>query len=214
MMGEVWQVKIDGKVYEADTNTLVEWAAGGYVQPTDKVKKGALEWTEAKNVPILRGPLHHFQMNPPQPQPPMSPEPAPWGQSGFASVYNMGVKEKNFIQELFSGMTLGAMVVAFIAAAVGLTGAILHSIEFIFLGFLIAFLIGLVGWLGQVIEAFKENILWALLVLFVPGGNIVFLVLRWGIVWRPFAIQVIGLCGTISVALFYQIWFVSPVAPN
>lgn len=55
MSNEIWQVMIEGQVYEADTETLKSWALDGYVQPTDKIKKGTLSWTEARHVPLLRG---------------------------------------------------------------------------------------------------------------------------------------------------------------
>ncbi|MBI4850571.1 MAG: hypothetical protein HY819_01975 [Acidobacteria bacterium] len=51
---EVWQIMIEGQVYEADTNTLKEWAAEGRVLPTDKVKKGSLNWNDANRIPMLR----------------------------------------------------------------------------------------------------------------------------------------------------------------
>ncbi|MBX7219135.1 MAG: DUF4013 domain-containing protein [Blastocatellia bacterium] len=54
MSSDVWQVMINEQVYEADVDTLKSWVADGYVQPTDKIRKGNLSWTEARNVPILR----------------------------------------------------------------------------------------------------------------------------------------------------------------
>ncbi|MFY9223324.1 MAG: B-box zinc finger protein [Blastocatellia bacterium] len=51
---EIWQVMIDDQVYEADTETLKEWASEGRILPTDKVKKGSLAWNDANRVPMLR----------------------------------------------------------------------------------------------------------------------------------------------------------------
>lgn len=51
---EIWQVEIEGQIYEADTETMKSWVQGGYVQPGDKVKRGNLAWTEARNIPMIR----------------------------------------------------------------------------------------------------------------------------------------------------------------
>ena len=53
--GEIWQVDIDGTLYEADTDTLKQWVLDGYVTPQTKVQKGSLKWIEAQRVPALRG---------------------------------------------------------------------------------------------------------------------------------------------------------------
>lgn len=52
---DIWQVDIDGAVYEADTETLTQWVADGYVARTTKVKKGSLQWIEIGRVPAFRG---------------------------------------------------------------------------------------------------------------------------------------------------------------
>jgi hypothetical protein len=41
-------------VYQADLPTLKQWVAEGLVQPTDRVRKGALKWIEAGRAPSLR----------------------------------------------------------------------------------------------------------------------------------------------------------------
>lgn len=51
---DIWQIMIDGQVYEADTETLKAWATEGRILGTDKVKKGALNWNEANRIPMLR----------------------------------------------------------------------------------------------------------------------------------------------------------------
>jgi hypothetical protein len=52
---EVWQVEIDGKVYETDLDGLKRWVGEGRVLPSDRVKKGDLNWIAAQRVPSLRG---------------------------------------------------------------------------------------------------------------------------------------------------------------
>lgn len=51
---EIWQVEIQGEVYEADLPTLKEWAYEGRLYQNDRVKKGSLSWIEAGRVPALR----------------------------------------------------------------------------------------------------------------------------------------------------------------
>lgn len=50
---EVWQVDVNGTVYEAPFDELGEWIGGGSLLPEDKVRKGNLRWIEAKKVPAL-----------------------------------------------------------------------------------------------------------------------------------------------------------------
>lgn len=51
---EIWQVRIQGQVYETDGETLKKWVGEGMLQPTDHVKKGSLNWIEAGRAPLLR----------------------------------------------------------------------------------------------------------------------------------------------------------------
>lgn len=51
---DVWQVMVNGQVYETDYNGLIEWVAEGSFLLTDQVKKGSLNWIEAGKVPMLR----------------------------------------------------------------------------------------------------------------------------------------------------------------
>jgi B-box zinc finger len=51
---EVWQLMTHDGVYQADLPTLKQWVAEGLVLPTDKVRKGALNWIEAQRAPSLR----------------------------------------------------------------------------------------------------------------------------------------------------------------
>ncbi|MGH9820725.1 MAG: hypothetical protein ACRD43_11200, partial [Pyrinomonadaceae bacterium] len=53
----MWQVEVNGEVYEADLVELAAWVADGALQPEDKVRRGNLRWIEARRVPNL---LPHF----------------------------------------------------------------------------------------------------------------------------------------------------------
>jgi hypothetical protein len=61
---EIWQIMIDGQVYEADTETIKQWAAEKRVLPTDKVKKGNLNWNDANRIPMLRAIFSGQQLPP------------------------------------------------------------------------------------------------------------------------------------------------------
>ena len=50
---EIWQVDVNGTVYEAAFGELPEWIEGGSLLPGDKVRKGNLRWIEARRVPSL-----------------------------------------------------------------------------------------------------------------------------------------------------------------
>lgn len=50
---EIWQTSVNGQIYETDFAGLIEWIAGGSLQPQDKVRKGNLRWIEADKVPAL-----------------------------------------------------------------------------------------------------------------------------------------------------------------
>lgn len=50
---EVWQVEVNGTIYEAPFAELSDWIDGGSLLPDDKVRRGNLRWIEAKRVPSL-----------------------------------------------------------------------------------------------------------------------------------------------------------------
>ena len=50
---EIWQVDVNGTVYDAAFGELPEWIHGGSLLPGDKVRKGNLRWIEARRVPSL-----------------------------------------------------------------------------------------------------------------------------------------------------------------
>lgn len=217
MTGELWQVKIEGNVYEADTNTLVEWAAGGYVQPADKVKKGSLDWTEAKNVPMLRGPLQQFQTNPPQPQQPQGYANPAFQNQGYASPgygnpggyqasgqgWYPGEPEKpktglaafmaRFETPIFSGYVLWLTAVCVVTLVLApLVWAIAGGLPAALLCVGVGAIVSIIGAVVYLITAFNVNILWGLGCFFVPGVSLLFLILNWEVAKRPFILSVIG----------------------
>lgn len=54
MASDVWQVQVQGVVYQTDSETLKQWATQGNLLPEDLVKKGTLNWMPAAHVPLLR----------------------------------------------------------------------------------------------------------------------------------------------------------------
>lgn len=50
---EIWQVEVNGAVYDAAFSELPDWIDGGSLLPGDKVRKGNLRWIEARRVPSL-----------------------------------------------------------------------------------------------------------------------------------------------------------------
>jgi hypothetical protein len=52
---EIWQVEVNGQVYEANLEELSQWIAEGALLPQDKVRRGNLRWLEAGKIPSLYG---------------------------------------------------------------------------------------------------------------------------------------------------------------
>ncbi len=50
---EMWQVEVQGHIYEANIEEIIEWINEGSIQPDDKVRKGSLRWLKAEKVPEL-----------------------------------------------------------------------------------------------------------------------------------------------------------------
>lgn len=71
----MWQVMIQGEIYDADLPTLKQWIFDGYVTSSDKVKKGSLNWIEANRVPILRRVFSGEEQPPFQPEEPKATVP-------------------------------------------------------------------------------------------------------------------------------------------
>jgi hypothetical protein len=53
-INDVWQVMVEGQVYESDFDGLVQWHTEGCFHPTDMVRKGNRGWIEAYKVPQLQ----------------------------------------------------------------------------------------------------------------------------------------------------------------
>ena len=75
MSDEKWQVLVQGIPYDSDLETLKGWLIEGRVQPTDRVQKGTLPWTAARNVPALREACAQSQPPPHRPQAPVENHP-------------------------------------------------------------------------------------------------------------------------------------------
>lgn len=60
---EVWQVEVQGHIYEANIEEIIEWIGEGSVLPEDKIRKGSLRWLKAEKVPELFGHFNgsHFE---------------------------------------------------------------------------------------------------------------------------------------------------------
>jgi hypothetical protein len=51
---EIWQVQVNGQIYEATFQELTEWIAERSLLPTDQVRKKDLRWMQADRVPTLQ----------------------------------------------------------------------------------------------------------------------------------------------------------------
>lgn len=50
---EIWQIDVNGQIYEAPFEEMAQWIAEGSLLRGDKVRKGSLRWIEAGRVPTL-----------------------------------------------------------------------------------------------------------------------------------------------------------------
>lgn len=50
---EIWQIDVNGQIYEAPFNEMAQWIAEGSLLRGDKVRRGSLRWIEAGRVPTL-----------------------------------------------------------------------------------------------------------------------------------------------------------------
>ncbi|MEW6737917.1 MAG: hypothetical protein AB1489_41955, partial [Acidobacteriota bacterium] len=91
---EMWQVVVGGEVYEADTETIKQWVAEGRILPTDKVKKGNLNWIEANRVPMLRAILNGEA---PPPSPPSYEAPSTTSEpAGYVPKESYGAAKSSY----------------------------------------------------------------------------------------------------------------------
>jgi hypothetical protein len=52
---EIWQVEVNGQIYETNLAEMTQWIAEGSLLPQDKVRRGNLRWLDAIKVPALYG---------------------------------------------------------------------------------------------------------------------------------------------------------------
>lgn len=52
---EIWQVNVNGQIYETNFAGLAEWINEGSLLPNDKVRRGHLPWVEAGKISLLYG---------------------------------------------------------------------------------------------------------------------------------------------------------------
>ncbi|HLM00509.1 MAG TPA: hypothetical protein VK400_05605, partial [Pyrinomonadaceae bacterium] len=52
---EIWQVDVNGQIYETNLTEMAQWIAEGSLLPQDKVRRGNLRWLDAIKVPALYG---------------------------------------------------------------------------------------------------------------------------------------------------------------
>jgi hypothetical protein len=50
---EIWQVEVNGEIYEANFEELTQWIAEGALLKQDKIRRGNLRWLEAGKIPAL-----------------------------------------------------------------------------------------------------------------------------------------------------------------
>ncbi len=96
-LNKIWQVEIDGKIEEADLETLKDWIESGKVSASSRVRRDSLRWIEISEVKILsqcfqpgareprREKTQHTKPHPTQPIPKKIPPPKPPPKPPFAA---------------------------------------------------------------------------------------------------------------------------------
>ncbi len=64
---EIWQVDVNGEVYETDFEGLANWIAEGSLLPEDKVRRGNLRWIQAGKIQFLHGFFNAKELGTPSP---------------------------------------------------------------------------------------------------------------------------------------------------
>jgi hypothetical protein len=52
---EIWQIDVNGQIYEANFDELTQWISEGSLLPQDKIRRGNLRWLEAGKISMLYG---------------------------------------------------------------------------------------------------------------------------------------------------------------
>ena len=96
-LNKIWQVEIDGKIEEADLETLKDWIEAGKVSASTRIRRDSLRWIEISEVKILshcfqpgareprREKTQHAKPRPTQPIPKPIPPPKPPLKPPFAA---------------------------------------------------------------------------------------------------------------------------------
>lgn len=64
---EIWQVEVNGQIYDTNLEEMKLWIAEGSLLPMDKVRRGNLRWLDANKVPLLYGFFNAKQLAIPPP---------------------------------------------------------------------------------------------------------------------------------------------------
>lgn len=64
---EVWQVDVNGQIYETSFEALTQWINEGSLLPNDKVRRGNLRWLEAGKISLLYGFFNAKELGVPPP---------------------------------------------------------------------------------------------------------------------------------------------------
>ncbi len=69
---EVWQIAVNGEIYEASFDVMTQWIFEGSLLPQDKVRRGNLRWLDAGKIPSLVSFFNAKENGEPLPQIPIS----------------------------------------------------------------------------------------------------------------------------------------------
>ena len=100
-------------------------------------------------------------------------------------------------------VVVGAVVLIFLFAAITVTGVVFEDAAWI-AGILlpISAILGVIGWLWLLLEAFRANVLWGIGCLIFPIVWLAFLIVHPGKAFKPFAIYVLSLFLLLAASIF------------
>ena len=100
---EIWQVDVNGQVYETSFQELTQWIDEGSLLRGDKVRRGNLRWLEAGKIPSLFGFFNAKELGQPMPQIQFSTtesetitKNAPPQAADFAATQNFSPNQTNY----------------------------------------------------------------------------------------------------------------------
>lgn len=97
---EIWQVDVNGQIYETNFAGLAEWINEGSLLPQDKVRRGNLRWLEAGKISMLYGFFNAKELGVPLPVVPTTIS-QPTEQSSTTETVNFaanGVSQQNVVE--------------------------------------------------------------------------------------------------------------------